>query len=287
MSKVSLVIRTFRKEFDPDYFSEKVAGPIRNLLAKPEGVVERIVVVVNAGGSPLAEDIYSNGQTPSSSALIETFPKEIKNGRLIIHLCYDWGPNAGSATALNEGLEIVSNLGAKLMMCWSLELEMSKQRIEKALHFMEEKSLFVAGFRRKGYRKHSAQDTPQNTGAIWLVEPLLSIGGFSERCNGADGETVLTEKFGEVPRAGMENYYAMIELMKAYLGDFKWAMFKEEEEDLPEWNITFPTDPERALMVKKMIARQDLVSCEWAKRLLPELSCEEARKALDAHRYRD
>ena len=285
MTEVSIVTMTFRKEFDPDYFSEKVAKPIGDLLAKPGGVVKRIVVVVNAGGSPLAEDIHSNGQTPSSQALIDTFPEEIRDGRLIVHLCYDWGPNAGSATALNEGIEIVSKLGAKLVMCWSLELEMSEQRIERALHFMEGKNLFVAGFLREGYQEHPAQRTPQNTEAIWSVDKLLSIGGFSERCNGADGKTVLTEEFGEVPQAGMENIYAMIELLIKYPNDFLYVMI--EEEILPEWNTAFPADPERALMVRKMIARQDMVSREWGKILLPDLSYEEIIEALDAHYYRD
>ena len=286
MTEVTIVTRTFHKDFNADHFSENVEGPIRKLLMKSEKVIKGIVVVINVEkDNPLAENIYSNGQTASSTALIEAFPEEIRSGRLIVHLCYNWGPNAGSATALNEGIEIASKLGAEFVMCWSLELEMNVQKIKKALRLIKEKQLFVVGFLRKGYQEHPAQGTPQNTGAIWSVDKLLSIGGFSERCNGADGKTVLTEKFGEVPRAGMENIYAMIELMIKYLDDFKWAMIKEK--DLPEWNTTFPTDLKRTLMVEKMIARQSKVGCEWAGILLPDLSCKEVKKALDAHHYQD
>ena len=291
--RATLGTRTFQKKFNMDYFLKNVAKPIRDLLQAEgsEEVIDKIVAAINAGGSPLSENIDSNGETPSSSAFKEMFPGEIEEGKLEILLCKEWGPNAGSPEALNNILKIVKT---KFVLFWSLELEMNLQRIKRGLRFMEEKDLFVAGFLRRGYQEYPAQNTPQNTGAFWRVKYLRDIGGFSERCSGADGKMVLTEEFGEVPCAGMENTYAMKEYYKKHKKFFDrhpnnpfWAMIPEEEKNLPEWNTSFPDDQERVLMVKKMRERQNAVDARWGEIVLPDMSQEEIVRVFDAHRYQE
>ncbi|MCK5466045.1 hypothetical protein KAI56_00920 [Candidatus Parcubacteria bacterium] len=276
--KVTVVTRTFQagtgpdgKEFDTDYFSEKVARPIRNLLAGSEEVVERIIVVVNAEkGNPLAEGIYNNGQTPSERAFIEAFPEEVRDDKIIIHLCHDWGNNPGSGNALNEGMEIAQRMGAELAMCWSPEIEMNGYQISEALNFMQERNLSEVGFLRENWWEKPQWHVSQNTGKILEIKKIQNIGGFSPACNGT-GKTVTTKEFGEVSLAGMEDFHAMLRTLKSD-PDFRWGMIGTANP--LKWDTDFPTGSERLLNHLKKVARQEAVMKEYAKQIFPELSYE-------------
>ncbi len=284
--KVTVVTRTFQagtgpdgKEFDTDYFLEKVARPIRNLLTGSEEVVERIIVVVNAEkGNPLAEGTYSNGQTPSTLALMEVFPEEIKSGRMIILVCHKWGRNPGSGEALNHGIRTAFRLGAKLAMPWSPEIEMSSDRITEALDFMEERDLSVVGFLRENWWEKTQWHIAQNTAVILDIKIFLSVEGFSPECDGTE-KTVFTEKFGKVPLAGMEDFHFYLKaLSKDSIKDFKlnsdhnfhWGMIGTANP--LKWDTDFPTGSERLLNHLKKVARQKAVMKKYAKQIFPELS---------------
>ena len=274
--KVYVVFRTFQpktgpngeKEFDKNNF-EKVAKSVRDLLLRSEKVIEKIIVVVNVEkGNSLAEGIYSNGQTPSTLALMEAFPEEIKSGRMIIHLCYNWGNNPGSGNALNEGIEIAQKMGAELAMCWSPEIEMNSRRIKEALRFMRKKNFFVVGFLRENWWSKTQWLLPQNTAAIWRIKELLSVGGFSPECNGT-GKTVLTEEFGEVSLAGMEDFHAILKLFKMY-PNFLFGMIGKSNPLI--WDTDFPDGSERLLNHLKKVARHEFIMIEWSKIVFPYLS---------------
>jgi len=291
MTEVSIIIRTFQagtgsggKEFDADYFSENVARPIRNLLAGSEKIVGGIIIVVNAEkGNPLAESIYSNGQTPSSSALVETFPEEIKSGRVLVHLCHNWGNNPGSGNALNEGIEIASKLGADLAMCWSPEIEMNGYQISEALNFMEERNLSVVGFLRENWWQKPQWHISQNTAAIWDIKTLQSARGFSPECNGT-GKTIMTEEFGEVSLAGMEDFHTMLKILKSN-PSFRWGMTRRSNP--LKWDTNFPPNSERLLNHLKKVARQEIVMSEWSKLVFPYLSYNQVMDNLFARYHQD
>lgn len=128
MEKVVVVARSFQtgtgeggKAFDAQVFERQVARPISRLLK--DDSVKNIIVVVNGElGSKLAELSNKNGDTPTMLALRERFPNE--TNRIITVLCTDWGPNPGSAIALNKGLEIASkDPNIKWVLNWSPNIE--------------------------------------------------------------------------------------------------------------------------------------------------------------------
>lgn len=291
MTGLIAVARTFQagtgpngKEFNTDYFSEKVTGPIKDLLAGSEKVVSGIVVVVNTEkNNPLAEGIYDSGQTPSTLALMETFPEEISNGRMIVHLCHNWGNNPGSGNALNEGIEIAQGMGAELAMCWSPEIEMNGYRISEALGFMEKRNLSVVGFLRENWWQKPQWHISQNTAAIWDIKILQNVGGFSPECNGT-GKTVTTEEFGEVSLAGMEDLHTMLKILKSN-PNFRWGMIGRSNP--LKWNTDFPAGSERLLNHLKKVARQGIVMSEWAKLIFPYLSYNQVMNNLFARYHQD
>ena len=249
-----------------------------------EDIVERIIVVVNVEkGNPLAESIYSDGQTPSTSALMEVFSKEIRDGRIIIHLCHNWGNNPGSGNALNEGIDIAQKMGAQLAMCWSPEIEMNGFRILEALNFMEERNLHVVGFLRENWWDKTQWHISQNTAAIWNIRILKSVGGFSSECNGT-GKTIVIKGFGEVSLAGMEDFHAILKILKLY-PNFRWGMVGRSNP--LKWDTNFPADSERLLNHLKKVARQELVMKEWVKMIFPHTLYKEVMNKLFARYHQN
>lgn len=103
--KLSLVTRLFQagsdyKTYDITKFETGFVGVARELLRSPD--VAHLIVVTCSEGK-YSEKVV-DGKTPTTEALRRTFPSEIASGRVLIHVCENWGLNAGSATALNDGL---------------------------------------------------------------------------------------------------------------------------------------------------------------------------------------
>ena len=274
MSKVVTVSRTFQsktgtggKEFDWQYFSKIVAHQISSLLELK--TTEGIVIVVNGDlKNPLSEIIDNNGKTPSIVAMEKTFPEEIASGQIVVQLCENWG----YSLALNKGIEVARDrFNTELILTLSPEIEIVGIELDKAIKSMTEKKLSVLGFQREGWQ------VPRNTIALWELDALEKIGGFSLQCDDI-GKTVLIPKFGEVPLAGMEDFYALLEMLKLF-PDFRWGMFGNSL----EWKVDFPEGSEREYRHLMKVARQEAVMKEYAKWIFPDLPYEQVMKALSDH----
>ncbi len=273
MQAITVVTRSFQtgtggvgKKFNAEFFKEKVAKPIRKLLRFQE-TVKRIVVVTNGDlRSNLAENLIGKNITPTVAALRETFPEEVACKRIITMVCLDWGKNPGSGNALNMGLEFTQK--DDYVMMWSPEIYIDGYLIAKTMDFMEQRKLLVAGLLRENWWEKTQWNMAQNTAAIWNVAALKSVDGFAPECNGT-GSTVNTEEFGEVLLAGMEDFHAMLRIMKIN-PDFRWGMVGRENP--LEWDTNFEPGSERGRNHLIKVARQAIVMAEYAKMIFPELS---------------
>jgi hypothetical protein len=256
--------------FDWEKFVLGAVGPFQSILKSDD--VDHMVVET-CGEGPYAE-VMVNGKTPTMLALEGFFKDEIESGRLIPRVCMDWGRNAGSATALNDGLKIARDLGAELVMNWSPEFGVTPEHIILALSHMKQHHLDVCGMLRMRWWSKPQWIVPQNTGAIWNVE-MLKIGdmdGFSRVCNGDGKTTVKIDAFGEVPLAGMEDFEAILRLFSSAY---------EKGKELPRlgmicrsdpifWDLTLkkPGTPEYDDQLKKVL-RQFEVMKAYAARISP------------------
>ena len=275
--RITVVIRTFqprtgdgKEKFDWQYFSKIVACQINKLL-KLEAIGAVVVIVNGDRESPLSEIINDNGKTPSIIAIEKTFPKEIANGKIIAHLCENWG----YSSALNEGVEIARNkFNANIVLTLSPEIEVDGLDLDKAIKFMRERNLYVLGFQKEGWQ------VPRNTIALWKVDTLERIGGFFLECDGI-GKTVLIPKFGEVSLAGMEDFHAILRMLKAF-PDFSWGMFGDKSNPL-KWHTEFSPGSEREYRHLIKVARQERIMEEYSKWIFPNLSYKRIMEILFAH----
>ena len=267
MRKVIVITRSFQPgkneaSFDIDAF-KKHQQAFKKILRIKEVLK---LIVVTCGSGELKEIKNSKGILPTMVNLKNAFSKEISSGRLIPHVCTNWGNNAGSATALNDGLKIAQKEKAEWIMNWSPEIECDGHLIYEALSHAERYNLFVVGALRQSWWERPQWAIPQNTLAIWNMETLVSINGFSEECNGAG--TISTEKFGKVPLAGMEDFHAMLRIMKKYPEKFRFGMIRRI---VPlRWDTNFKPNSEREIIHLKKVARQYLVMQEYAKKIFPD-----------------
>jgi len=274
--KVVVITRSFQigtggrgRKFDAKVFACKVAIPIIKLL-RFEEIVEKIIVVTNGeSGNRLAENM-EDGRTPTITALEETFPREISSGKIHGHICRNWGPNSGSAIALNEGAEIARQSNVEWIMNWSPEIDMDGYLMSQALNFAERRELLVVGFARERWWEKPQWNVVQNTAAMWQLSLLGEIGGFAPECNGA-GEIITLSEFGEVPIAGMEDFHAMLRAMKARK-NIRWGMVGRENP--LRWDTSFPSGSERERLHLIKVARQYAVMKIWTAQIFPELSFE-------------
>ncbi|HLC44951.1 MAG TPA: hypothetical protein VJK50_03865 [Patescibacteria group bacterium] len=262
--------------FNWSKFDEVHAKPIRHLLRQE--VVSGIVVAVNGEvGNPMAELQDKNKMTPTMLAFAGAFPDEIKQGKLIVRLCEQWGPNPGSASALNLGAQVArEEFEARWVMNWSPEFKLNVFKIFHALHFAESTGRSVVGVLRQYWWQKTQWNVPQNTACLWDLAMLLGVNGFSEQCNGIAEDTIPTfvPQLGEMvdaPVAGMEDYHAMLRMMEADPNDddpkFKWGMIGVE--DPSEWVVAHD-DPKAMRDHYIKMARQEKVMEVWAQRVFPK-----------------
>lgn len=226
--------------------------------------VDRLIVVT-CGEGKFSEIPDTAGLYPTVKLLAETFPEEVKSGRLIVHVCMNWGNNPGSGEALNDGLKIAQQKGSKYVLNWSPEMECTQDLIGEAIAYAEKKSLVVVGGLRQNWWEKPQWKVPQNTLALWRVDVLCRIGGFAPECNGT-GETVETAEFGAVPLAGMEDFHALLRIMRDE-PNFDWGMIKK---DPPlRWDTNFEPGSEREQNHLKKVARQYIVMKRYAEMVFP------------------
>jgi hypothetical protein len=278
MEAITIVTRSFQagtgkggKDFDKEYFYQRVAYPIRRLLAF-ENVASIVVVTSAEKGNVLAE-IMSDGSTPTTRAIKESFPDEVKNKRIVADICLDWGPNPGSGNALCQGAKLAKELNPEInwIFNWSPEIEMDGFKIDMALAFARKRNLLVVGFLRDNWWEKPQWHVVQNTAAIWQYN-IIEQFGFARECNGT-GKTIWTPEHGEVPLAGMEDFHTMLRAMKAMHNKFRWGMVGRERPLL--WNTNFlpGSDRERRHLIK--VTRQFEVMKAYSKDIFPELTFNE------------
>lgn len=275
--RVSVVTRTFQpgtgpggKDFDSDYFSKRVKKPIEDLL-KFDEAVKRVVVVVNGEEqSKLGEIPDEDGYTSSMYALKEAFSGAIKKDRMIIKLCKNWGPNPGSAVALNQGLKLVQAQGdTPWILNWSPEIEMDGYRIKEALKHAEQRGLNVVGILRERYWERVQWQLPQNTACLWEVETLKAIDGFDSWCNNT-GKSVYLDEHGEVSIAGMEDFHALLRIMKSDELELRWGMIGHRNP--MAWHTDFEEGSARRRRHLEKVARQEEVINTYCTEIFKELT---------------
>ena len=105
--------------FDVKKFEKGTVAPITKLLATaPPEFTGIAVVSCDEPGSKYAEEMRE-GVTPTVFHLRHAFPDEVKSGRVVPVLCTSWGLNAGSATAINDGITVAPcGSGPMTSGCW-------------------------------------------------------------------------------------------------------------------------------------------------------------------------
>ncbi len=294
LSKLFAVTRSFQggatfESFDVGKFEKGVVAPIKKLLATaPPEFIGIAVVTCGEYGSKYAEEVKFVGNedynptmndddfgnikfmTPTTKHLCEAFPEDVASGRVVPILCRDWGLNAGSATAINAGIEVARRRDADKVMVWSPEIDLDGFMVHEMLCHKEIYALRLVGYMRNRWHQRLQWMFAQNTCVIWDMELLQMIGGMNPACNG-DGKTMVsTIEYGEVPLAGMEDIEAYFRAT-AELGEFvRWGAVGQRH--VATWNLALkkPGTREYDDNLKK-IARQALVMDEYAKRFFPHL----------------
>jgi hypothetical protein len=269
MEKISVVIRSFQpnadhQSFNLDYFKNNVEIKIRKLLNVK--CIKKFIIISNGDtNSQFSEKLDNNGLTPTCSAVYASFEREIRNNTIGVHICSNWGLNPGSATALNEGIQIAEKENCKWVLCWSPELVLDENRISNGLELISKMELDSLGFLRELWWEKTQWNMVQNTGAIWKIETLKKVNYFDDICNGT-GETISIDGMGKVLLAGMEDFHALLKIYSASK-HFKWCMYGLSEP--LKWVTDFGGDKEREKRFNQKVARQFGVMKEYVKRLFP------------------
>ena len=256
--------------FDEEKFKRGVVAPITKLLSTAPPEFTGIAVVSCAEvGSKYAEEVRE-GVTPTVYHLRHAFPDEVKSGRVVPVLCTSWGLNAGSATAINDGIAIARHHGADDVLVWSPEIDLDGFMVSAMLAHMDNHALSSVGYWRSRWYTRYQWMFAQNTCAIWDLDTLKAVGDFNPACNG-DGKTMVkTSEFGDVPLAGMEDFEAYLRACRHFMEPVRWGMIGNRS--VAAWDLALkkPGSPEYDNNEKK-IARQRLVMEAYAKGLYPHL----------------
>jgi hypothetical protein len=257
--------------FDQEKFAEGVIVPIRKLLdTAPPQFMGITVVTCGEAGSKYAEEVQG-GDTPTTHHIREAFPKEVASGRIVPVVCKNWGLNAGSGTAINEGIAIARQHGADKVLVWSKEIDLDGFMVYEMLCHMELHALRLVGYARNYLFERLQWMFAQNTCAIWDVDLLKAVDDMNPACDGDGKTTVSTAEFGEVPLAGMEDIEAYFRA-SAQLGEFvRWGVVGQRHP--ANWDTARKVQGTREYDDNaKKIARQGLVMDAYAKRIFPHMT---------------
>ena len=270
--------------FDVEKFKKGVVAPITKLLstAPPEfmGIAvvscaevgskyaEQVVLDRNNPTLPHDDDIYD--RTPTTHYLREAFPKEVAAGRVVPVLCKNWGLNAGSATAINDGIAVARQHGTDDVLVWSPEIDLDGHMISAMLAHKQRYALKLAGYMRNRWYQRLQWAFAQNTCAIWDLDTLKAVDDFNSACNGDGKSVVSTPEFGEVPLAGMEDIEAYFRASRHFGESLRWGAVGMQNPAV--WNLALKKPGTREYDDNaKKIARQGLVMDAYASRIYPEL----------------
>lgn len=271
--KLFVVIRSFQggtdfSSFNREKFQKGVVAPIKKLLATATTDLRGIVVVsCGENGSKYAEEVR-DGETPTTHFLRAAFPEATTSKFITPVICKDWGLNAGSATAINAGLDVAHAYGADRILIWSPEIDLSGHMVTEMVNHMDNHALALVGYMRNRWYQRLQWTFAQNTCAIWDSSLLKSLGGMNPECNGDGKSVVSTLEYGDVPLAGMEDIEAYFRASFA-LGEFvRWGAVGMRHP--ATWNLALKVPGTREYDDNmKKIARQGMVMDAYAKRIFP------------------
>jgi len=155
--------------------------------------------------------------------------------------------------------------------------------IDNALRFAEERKLSMVGVLRQRHWEKPQWRVPQNTACLWKISSLQNVGGFSPECNGT-GRTISTPEFGEVALAGMEDFHAMLKMLRQD-DDLRWGMIGRANP--LKWEVDFPHGSERERNHLIKVSRQYSVMKQWAIDVFPNLSFETVMDLIFARGHQD
>jgi hypothetical protein len=283
MSEITLITRSFQSgagkgvEFDDIYFESNVVKPIKNILTFKN--IKQIMIISNGDQRiNFSEALLDKNRTPTITAFEIHFANEIRSNRIICHTSTNWGENPGSATALNEGIEIARK-ETDWVLLYSTEIKLNENIIADAFCQAKKNKLAVIGFLREYWQQRIQWQVVQNTAAIWNIPSLLKVDLFAQECNGM-GETIYLEPYGDISIAGMEDFHAMLRMLKNDF-NFRWGMIGQDN-PLP-WNVNFEAGSQREFSHNKKVARQEIVMKKYAKQIFPDLTFEQVMEKLYKH----
>lgn len=248
------------KELDDETFLKK-SGAIVHLL-ETTNLIDHVAIVSCCDHSVTwGEAIDDQGHTPTWRAYCEHYPELVKDGRLRVVFVNNWGQNAGSGRAVQAGVESVLASGLPFAMAWSPELDISSDRLTKAMAMLEHYNLDGVGFLRQNFHLRPQWMLPQHTGLIATRE-CWEWAEIPTYADGDEGLTIETE-VGPAKVAGMDDMARIFAAMRfnasIRIGMYGW------NDPIP-WNVDLD-DPRQA----EKIARQWAVALEWAKRSFPRV----------------
>lgn len=288
LEKIDIIIRSYQAgadedSFDFDFFESRLAKNIKNLLNYPE-IINKILIVTNGEeGNPLAEKFIGENLTPTVKNLKKVFPQEVESGVIVPFISKKWGKNPGSGDALSQGLKFLGE-SSKWVLMLSAEIEIDGYKIASALNFARERDLSVVGFMRTLWWERPQWNVGQNTACLWDTDFLKSMNYFDDKCDGSD-ERVETVEYGDVPLAGMEDFHAMLRMMKKYGDDFRWGMIGRIAP--LRWNTQFESGSEREKNHLIKVARQYVVMRRYVEKIFPDTKFEEIMEKFFSLRHQD
>lgn len=294
---MDVIIRTFQRGATMESFDQASFGKLVLSIKKALScsAINKIIIITNGDiNSSLSEIEDKNGDLPSEVNIRKEFYEEVRsNSKIIIKRCYNWGKNPGSGAALNLGDIIAKENKAEFVLHWSPEMEIDNLFLYRGILMLIERNLSVVGFAREGWWKKPQWQVPQNTLAIYNLDKLLAINGFRQQCDFfgelTDDETISRAKIEtglqditKIPIAGMEDFDAMLRMMKFFGNNFRWALLKTEKP--LRWDTNFK-DQKRLRDHKIKVFRQGIVMETYASDIFPERSPDETISDFFARQY--
>lgn len=278
--QITVLVRSFLsadQAQDPQLlaeYNERRGQQLRAFL-QHNRVVSQLRVIVHADPSQaIAEQHDARGIYPTRAMVAQQLGDEYAGTDIAVQLVHEgWGPNTGSGQALNQGL---AQVHTEYVMCWSPELAITGEQLNRAQQLMHESDLEVLGFLRTGWEAALPWRIPQNTGAIWRTETLKALAGFDPVCDGVDGELLHLpgEKHGLL-RAGMEDFHALLRLYQQPHAH-RWGMLGVDQP------IPWALDLHNKQVTNKVL-RQQLVMDAWNRQLNPQQSLAQTLERLAGH----
>jgi len=281
LTSITLVTRQFTKNAKPNDFKKKefikefksnFFTPLNNLTKNAKNIKKIVVIFCGDQESEWAEKYNEDDENPASYSCLHQLigsPEyrkdwKINNIQIVPVICTNWGANAGSATALNDGLKEVET---ELVLIWSKEMPLLAHNVNEAISLVNQEDLVVVGFLREGWENKNAWNVPQNTAAIWNTSHLKSINGFSKICNGGLGDKVTLKSGIAKDVAGMEDMEALMRLV-IINSNYKYAMLGKKNPIKSSHGKEEYTEAEKTRNSEKT-ERQPLVLQKYFDRLDP------------------